>query len=43
MKPSQFPAYFNLADKLGWYGLRVLCGAVLVFLLMPIQIGRAHV
>ncbi len=38
MRPSQFPAYFNLADKLGWYGLRVLSGAVLVFLLMPILV-----
>lgn len=38
MKPSQFPAYYTLADKLGWYGLRVLCGAVLVFLLLPIVV-----
>lgn len=31
-----FPAYFSLADKLGWYGLRVFCGIVLLFLLLPI-------
>lgn len=31
-----FPAYFTVADKLGWYGLRLFCGAVLVFLLLPI-------
>ena len=31
-----FPAYFTLADKLGWYGLRLFCGSVLVFLLVPI-------
>ncbi|MEO7953159.1 MAG: ABC transporter permease [Polaromonas sp.] len=36
MKPSTFPAYYTPLDKLGWYGLRVLCGAVLVFLLLPI-------
>ncbi len=34
--PHVFPAYFTLADKLGWYGLRVLCGSVLLFLLLPI-------
>ena len=38
MKPSQFPAYFTLADKLGWYGLRVVCAAVLGFLLLPIVV-----
>ena len=38
MRPSQFPAYFNFADKFGWYALRVLSGAVLVFLLMPILV-----
>ena len=36
MKISTFPAYYTLLDKLGWYGLRVLCGAVLLFLLLPI-------
>src|SRR5665647_1649556 len=36
MKPSAFPAHYTFADKLGWYGLRLLCGAVLVFLLLPI-------
>ena len=34
--PHAFPAYFTLGDKLGWYGLRVLCGSVLLFLLVPI-------
>ena len=34
--PHAFPAYFTLADKLGWYGLRVFCGSVLLFLLVPI-------
>ena len=36
MKISTFPAYYTPFDKLGWYGLRVLCGAVLLFLLLPI-------
>ena len=31
-----FPAYFTLVDKLGWYGLRMFCGIVLLFLLLPI-------
>jgi putative spermidine/putrescine transport system permease protein len=33
-----FPAYFTLADKLGWWALRVVCVAVLVFLLLPILV-----
>ena len=33
-----FPAYYALADKLGWYGLRVFCGCVLFFLLLPILV-----
>jgi ABC-type spermidine/putrescine transport system permease subunit II len=33
-----FPAYFTLADKLGWYGLRLLCAGVLLFLLLPILV-----
>ena len=33
-----FPAYFTLVDKLGWYGLRLFCGAVLFFLLLPILV-----
>ena len=33
-----FPAYYTLIDKLGWYGLRLLCGAVLFFLLLPILV-----
>lgn len=38
MKPSSFPAYYTPFDKLGWYGLRVLCGAILLFLLTPILV-----
>ncbi|MEO5660802.1 MAG: ABC transporter permease [Polaromonas sp.] len=41
MKPSvfhTFPAYYTLLDKLGWYGLRVFCGGVLFFLLLPILV-----
>lgn len=38
MRPSQFPAYYTLADKAGWYGLRVACAAVLGFLLLPILV-----
>jgi len=33
-----FPAYATLADKLGWWALRALCVAVLVFLLLPILV-----
>lgn len=36
VKLPVFPAYFTLADKLGWYGLRLFCGSVLAFLLLPI-------
>ena len=39
MKPVTFhvfPAYYTLGDKLGWYGLRIFCGTVLLFLLLPI-------
>jgi len=38
MKPSQFPAYYTLADKLGWYALRVGAAAVLFFLLLPVVV-----
>lgn len=38
MKPSLFPAYYTLTDKLGWYALRLACGAVLGFLLLPIVV-----
>lgn len=41
MKPAVFhvfPAYYTLADKLGWYGLRLLCAGVLLFLLLPILV-----
>ncbi|MEN9484331.1 MAG: hypothetical protein RJB37_2211 [Pseudomonadota bacterium] len=34
----QFPAYATLADKLGWWALRGLCVALLVFLLLPILV-----
>lgn len=33
-----FPAYYTLADKLGWCGLRVLCAAILAFLLLPVVV-----
>ncbi|MBX9610385.1 MAG: ABC transporter permease [Burkholderiales bacterium] len=33
-----FPAYYNLLDKLGWYALRGVCIAVLVYLLMPVVV-----
>ena len=36
--PRVFPAYFTFADKLGWYGMRVFCGGVLFFLLLPILV-----
>ncbi|MHB1200230.1 MAG: ABC transporter permease [Polaromonas sp.] len=38
MKFSAFPAHYTVADKMGWYGLRLLCGAVLIFLLLPILV-----
>ena len=34
----QFPLYATLADKLGWWAVRALCVAVLVFLLAPILV-----
>lgn len=33
-----FPAYATLPDKISWYALRVLCFAVLLFLLLPILV-----
>jgi putative spermidine/putrescine transport system permease protein len=33
-----FPAYATLADKLGWYALRIVCIAILLFLLLPILV-----
>jgi putative spermidine/putrescine transport system permease protein len=33
-----FPAYATALDKLGWWGLRVACVAVLAFLLVPIAV-----
>src|ERR1035437_6495343 len=38
MKPSAFPVYYTWLDKLGWVGLRALCGCVLFFLLLPILV-----
>lgn len=38
MKLPVFPAHYSTADKLGWYGLRLFYGAVLVFLLLPILV-----
>lgn len=44
MKPADlhvfptFPAYYTFTDKLGWYSLRVFCGSVLFFLLLPILV-----
>jgi putative spermidine/putrescine transport system permease protein len=32
----QFQAYASPQDKLGWWGLRIVCVAVLAFLLLPI-------
>lgn len=34
----QFPLYATLADKLGWWAVRALCVAVLIFLLAPILV-----
>jgi len=34
----QFPAYATPLDKLGWWGLRAACVAVLLFLLLPILV-----
>jgi putative spermidine/putrescine transport system permease protein len=33
-----FPAYATALDKLGWWGLRAACVAVLAFLLVPIAV-----
>jgi putative spermidine/putrescine transport system permease protein len=37
-KLQRFPAYATPLDKLGWWGLRALCVALLVFLLLPILV-----
>jgi putative spermidine/putrescine transport system permease protein len=37
MRPD-FPAYATPLDKLGWWALRLLCVALLVFLLLPILV-----
>lgn len=34
----QFPLYATLGDKLGWWAVRALCVAVLIFLLAPILV-----
>ena len=36
IKTSYFPAHYRWGDKLGWLALRAYCGAVLLFLLLPI-------
>ena len=33
-----FPAYATVADKVGWYALRIFCIGVLLFLLLPILV-----
>jgi putative spermidine/putrescine transport system permease protein len=39
IKPiPRFPAYATFADKLGWWALRGLCVAVLIYLLLPILV-----
>jgi putative spermidine/putrescine transport system permease protein len=35
LRPA-FPAYATPLDKAGWWALRLVCGAVLLFLLLPI-------
>jgi len=35
-KLPEFPLYYTLADKAGWWALRAVCVAVLVYLLAPI-------
>ncbi|MBK1683914.1 ABC transporter permease [Rhodoferax fermentans] len=35
-KLPQFPLYYTLADKAGWWLLRLVCVAVLIYLLAPI-------
>ena len=37
MRPD-FPAYATPLDKLGWWALRLLCVALLIFLLLPILV-----
>ena len=37
-RPDRFPPYASFADKLGWWGLRVACAGVLLFLLLPILV-----
>lgn len=38
MKLPTFPAYYTLADKVGWWLLRAFAVAVLVYLLLPILV-----
>ncbi|MBT3067645.1 ABC transporter permease [Rhodoferax sp. U11-2br] len=35
-KLPQFPLYYTLADKAGWWTLRLVCVAVLIYLVAPI-------
>lgn len=36
LRLPQFPPYATVWDKLGWWALRLLCAAVLLYLLLPI-------
>lgn len=38
LQGPDFPAYATLADKAGWWAVRVFCVAVLAFLLLPILV-----
>src|SRR5690606_2830348 len=38
LRMPEFPRYATLADKLGWWLVRALCVAVLLFLLAPILV-----
>lgn len=38
MRAPEFPAYYRVPDKLGWWALRVFGALVLAFLLLPILV-----
>ena len=38
LRMPQFPRYATLADKIGWWLVRALCVAVLLFLPAPILV-----
>ena len=38
MMHMNFPAYFSVWDKAGWWAVRLFCVAVLVYLLLPILV-----